>query len=62
MIANIAWNATNTVEGTVPTSEVATWAPLAASLVPYRPLSPACSNGLPIRPEPASLPNASEYP
>ncbi len=52
MMANIAWNATNTVLGMVPASESA----------PSRPLRPRNSNGAPSRPPPTSLPKAMEYP
>src|SRR5688500_6001093 len=52
MIANIAWNATNTVLGILPASESA----------PSSPSRPKNSNGLPSRPPPTSAPNAVEYP
>lgn len=52
MIANIAWNATNTVLGILPNNE-------SAASSPSR---PKYSNGLPSRPPPTSAPNAIEYP
>jgi hypothetical protein len=64
MIANISWNATNTVAGKVPASGISVAAtPLLGSaatlLPPMRPFRPQYSVGLPIT-LPVSLPNAIE--
>ncbi|CNW17986.1 Uncharacterised protein [Mycobacterium tuberculosis] len=64
MIANISWNATNTVAGRVPASGIFTAAvcvlgSAATALTPMRPLRPQYWLGLPAM-LPTSSPNAIE--
>lgn len=64
MIANISWNATNTVAGRVPASGMSVAAvPLvgsaATALPPIRPFSPQYSVGSPMK-LPVSVPNDTE--